>query len=241
MSTRVVPSLLRTVRAEWTDRWAGRPLLLPLLGLDTAAGWLARVRGCAGPEQDVLLGALLDAAASGEQAAGRTLLQLLIPPTDRAATATRLLADHDPADRPGLVVAAVWEAIRLARPDPNPRHVYVTLLRAATARLAPTLPAGQRQLRAATEMVDPALLIDLVGAGPDQRVPPEVRLGRLLETAVRSRVVTPGEVGLLHRVLLDGRTAVDVATGTGTSAASLRKRVQRIIARLRHAAEAGLL
>lgn len=239
MSTRAVSSLTATVRADWAARWASRGLLLPSLGVDTAAGWLARARACAGPEQDALLAALLDATDGGEQAAERVLLQLLIPPTDRAVTSTGLLSQYNPGDRPGLVVTAAWEAIRLARLGPNPRFVYLTLLRDATARLAPSAPAGQRRLAAETETADPLVLIDLAGVAPPPVVPPEIRLERLLRTAVRSRIVMPEEVELLKLVLLNGRTASDVAADTGVPAATIRKRVQRITERLRQSAQAG--
>lgn len=241
MSTDASRPLLATLRAEWGTRWAGQLLLLPTLGDDTASGWLARIRGCAGPEQDELLVAVLAATADGQQAAERLLLQLLIPPVDRAAAALGLLDDQNPMDRPGLVVAAVWEAIRCTRPPMVRKHIYLTLRRAATACLGAQLPKGQRQLERVTEPVDPAMLIGLAGAQPDPSVPVELRLTRLLDAAVLSRIVTTEEVDLLRRLYLSKRTAAAAAVGMGVSQATLRRRAHRIVERLRRAVVAGAL
>ena len=89
------------LRAQWSERWSHQPLSLPQFGVDTSAGWLSRALRCTGPEQDEILTALLEAVSDGEEAAERTLLQLLVPAVDRIAIGARLLPEYSAADRSG--------------------------------------------------------------------------------------------------------------------------------------------
>ena len=239
MPTTASASPATRLRAQWAERWADQPLSLPQFGVDTSAGWLSRVLRCTGPEQDEILTALLDAVADGEEAAERALLQLLVPAVDRIAVRTRLLAEYSAADRSGLVIAAVWEAIRCGPHHSVRRHVYVTYRRASISLLAPRPSEQQRGLEAATDSVDPAVLVDLAGAAVAAPVPAELQLARLLAAAVRARVVTAEEVDLLQRSQLEGCGAEEVGKSVGLAPVTVRKRVQRTTDLLRRAVEVG--
>ena len=241
MHTPASASPATRLRAQWAERWADQPLSLSQFGVGTSAEWLSRALQCTGPEQDEILTALLDAVSDGEEAAERTLLQLLVPAVDRVAIGARLLAEYSAADRSGLVIAAVWEAIRCSPSHPVRRHVYVTYRRASTSLLAPRRSEQQCALDAATDSVDTAVLVDLAGAAVAAPVPAELRLARLLAAAVRARVVTAEEVELLQRSQLHGCSAEEVGKSVGLTPATVRKRVQRTTDLLRRAVELGAL
>ena len=119
--------------------------------------------------------------------------------------------------------------------------MYVTYRRASTTLLAPRRSEQQRGLEAATDSVDPAVLVDLAGAAVAVPVPAEVRLARLLAAAVFARIVTAEEVELLQRSQLHGYGAEVVGESVGLAPSTVRKRVQRTTDLLRRAVELGAL
>lgn len=229
--------LLATLQIRWNTEIAEQLLDLGPHGCETAATWLQQVRSSSGPVQDVLLSALLSAARDGEVVAVEVLLQALVPAVRRATAGLVGLGEFMPADRAGAAVSAAWEAIRCSRSDLD-THVFITLLRAARRILAPAPTANQRHIADKTAAVDAADLADLVGSQPALTVPAEVRLAEVLSWARDARILTTTEIDLLTRVTLTGEPVTGIATDLDITVAGLRKRVERIQARLTAAIQA---
>ena len=233
MPTAAAPSgtLLATLQTRWNTEIAEQLLHLGPHGCETAATWLQQVRSSTGPVQDVLLSALLSAARDGEVVAVEVLLQALVPAVRRATAELPRLDEFTPADRAGAAVAAAWEAIRCSRSDLD-THVFITLLRDARRILAPAPTANQRHIGDKTAMVEPADLAELAGPQPAPSVPAEIRLAAVLSWARDARILTTTEIDLLTRVTLSSEPATDIAADLDITVAGMRKRVERIQARL---------
>jgi hypothetical protein len=226
------------------ERWAdGCPALRGVRRLDDV---LLLVASCEPPTRDAVLLHLLERAQSGDQLAGRTLLQAMLGKAVRVA-GTLTGYDDVRGDRDEALarsVAALWQAISTYPVARRPARVAANLA-LDTVAIAQRGHTGSSHRRPRLQETPVADLTELAGAWAAPACPaaeaasgpPDAELLVLLAWAVRHGVITLAEAQLLLRVYsvdsdgrpVDGRT---VAADLGLSWPALRQRCHRLARRL---------
>ena len=231
---------------EALNRWAvAQPVLAGARSLDDLRAWV----GCDDVEaRDAVLLALLELAQSGEQLAGRTVLQAMLGKAVRVGNAVAGRPDMhgDREEAVSVAVAALWQVIATYPVIARPSRVAANLALDTVAlvqrghtgssffrRTFPEMPVAD--LRTVGEVVHHDV-------GPDEPTgPADAQLYVLLAWGVRAGVLDLDAARLLARVYtvdqdgvpVDGRA---IAALEGISWSTLRQRCNRLAHRLGAAA-----
>ena len=208
--------------AEACRRWAA--LAPPLTGCRTLAEVLAAVR----TDPDVVLAALLGAAADGETLAGRVVLQAMLGKVVR-------MARVDPVGTVDDYVAVLWCVVANYPLVARPRQVAANLA-------LDTLKAVQRERRPVTEeQVQPGTVTRLLDEGSGTALwrtrADGATATSVLRRAEHWQLLDPGTGAVLRSVYVDGLPGRSAARRHHTSPGAIRVRCSRAVQRLaRHAA-----
>ena len=215
MTTEGMTCRLAALNAEWAGLAPTRPAEVTAWGpWASGAASLAEVLDAVRAHPDEALGGLLGASASGDQLAGRVVVQAMLGKLVRMAACDR---DHDLGD----YLLAVWELVRTYPLAARPRSIAANLVLDTLKRV--------RRHGVATEAV-------LDCQEPGRRLHSPWRVGAsvdaVLDAAVRLGLLDQPGRGLLEEVYLDH---------PGPRPAATRKRCSRLIHQLRaHAPELAL-
>jgi hypothetical protein len=141
MTTRGV---IGKLNAEWTHRLANRTAHYGSLGQLSGSRAVTLLQGSTAAERDRLFYAMLSAAASGNQAAERTLLQAMLPKTVQFTRTCKGLVTLAHQDAQCHAVAAMWEAIR-TYPLHQTQKVCATLVLNALRLITNSHPAPSQR------------------------------------------------------------------------------------------------
>jgi len=236
MSSTTAPAPLMTrLNQDWAGVHVSREHLFGQLGARTCGELLEQIRTSKGTEQDALLYELVTLARKGDRIAERVLIQVLIPAAQRMAHRVTTLDDFEKADRVGYAIGAAWESIRTYRLHLR-TSVHGNLTMNMLAIIAPKKTANDRDIHAHTSPVSDETLDVVAGAWERPEQPAEMKLARLFTWALDTRVLERDEIALLSRAALGDETHQEIAADLGVTVAAMRKRVDRIRARLRCAA-----
>ena len=237
-STRPAPLMTR-LNTEWTTLIAEKEHQFGSLGTATSAAILKRIRASKNTAQDAVLYELVTLAHGGDRTAERVLLQALIPAAQRMAHRVRSLDDFDRHDRVGYAIGAAWESIQRYKLHLRGR-VMANLTMNMLGILAPEKSANDRIIADRTTPVATDVLEAEAGAWVTPEPTPEERLAELFTCALDNNLVTTEEVALLSRTALSDEKHAAIAEDLGLSIACLRKRADRIRARIAGAVRDGL-
>jgi hypothetical protein len=240
-------------RRSSEQRRDGAPLGHVLSGL-AGAGSLDEVLAVIATQpatRDQVLLVLLERAQSGEQLAGRAVLQAMLGRAVRvsATVAQRLDVRGDQEEALACAVAALWQVIA-TYPVRSRRARVAANLAMDTVAVAQRGHTGSSHLRRRPLEVPVADLGTLrVAAHRDRELdelhgPADAELLTLLAWAVRTHVLDAAEAQLLLRVYTPDATgrrtsARTVAEQQGLAWPTLRQRCARLTRRLREAATAA--
>jgi hypothetical protein len=210
-----------------------------LAGAPDLAGLLDRIDRASAAESDALLLALIRLTHSGQQLAGRAVLQAMLPKLARMRW-TGARGDERgwrPDEAEGHLVGAFWEVLMTYPTARRPRKVAANLaldtLRAVTTTRHPTreLPVADADTVVRAAVTDSAPV-----GGPGATIRDEA--WALLQEAARDRLVPPDVVRFLATVhLLPVEQWGDDLTAMSPEA--LRQRRSRATRRLRAAVRAA--
>lgn len=237
-STRPAPLMTR-LNSEWTVQIAAKEYEFGSLGFHTAGALLEQIRTTKGAVQDALLYELVTLAHHGDRTAERVVLQSLIPAAQRMAHRVRSLDDFDRHDRVGYAIGAAWESIQKYKLHLHAR-VMANLTMNMLGILAPEKTANDRLIADKTAPMAADVLEIEAGAWHEPERTPEEQLANLFTWALDIKLVTTDELALLSRTALSDEKHADIATDLGLSLACLRKRADRIRARIATAVQEGL-
>lgn len=229
-STRPAPLMTR-LNSEWNTQIAAKEYDFGSLGFHTAAAMLEQIRACRGAAQDKILYELVTLAHRGDRNAERVVLQVLIPAAQRMAHRVRSLDDFDRHDRVSYAIGAAWESIQKYKLHLHAR-VMANLTMNMLGILSPEKSANDRLIADKTApMADDILEIE-AGVWQQPRRTPEEHLANLFTWALDIKLVTTSELALLSRTALSDEKHADIAADLGITTACLRKRADRIRARI---------
>ncbi|MFB8386501.1 hypothetical protein ACFC3F_05080 [Microbacterium sp. NPDC055910] len=237
-STRPAPLMTR-LNSEWTTQIAAKEYEFGSLGFHTAGALLEQIRTTKGAAQDALLYELVTLAHQGDRTAERVVLQSLIPAAQRMAHRVRSLDDFDRHDRVGYAIGAAWESIQKYKLHLHAR-VMANLTMNMLGILAPEKTANDRLIADKTAPMAADVLEIEAGAWQEPERTPEEQLANLFTWALDIKLVTTDELALLSRTALSDEKHADIASELGLSTACLRKRADRIRARIATAVQEGL-
>lgn len=237
-STRPAPLMTR-LNTEWTKLIAEKEHQFGSLGTATSAAILEKIRTSRNAAQDCVLYELVTLAHAGDRNAERVLLQALIPAAQRMAHRVRSLDDFDRHDRVGYAIGAAWESIKRYKLHLRAR-VMANLTMNMLGILAPEKSANDRIIADHTTPVATDVLEAEAGAWVAPEPTAEERLAELFTWALDTNLVTTAEIALLSRTALSDEKHAAIAADLGITVACLRKRADRIRARIAGAAKEGL-
>jgi DNA-directed RNA polymerase specialized sigma24 family protein len=209
----------RTLASDLRQWQAREPALRPFP--DPAAVLRFLRRSAPGEQQDGVLRALVS-CASEDPAAGRLVLQALLPGLKRVSA--RLLVDaRDREELWSVLLESAWQRIRRYPIDRRPRRVAANVLLDA---MHDAVAAHRRAVRDRAEL-------DVVPAR-SSLARPEVDsdVEALLARAVRAGALTAPEAELILQTRVDGVSLVSIARSQGVAYDALRVRRRRAERRL---------
>lgn len=244
-------SLMTRLNHDWEHTQAPREHLFGALGIRGCGDLLEEIRQLhrlasgrqgsaearekAAAQEDATLYELITLARGGDRQAERVLVQLLLPAAQRMAHRVTRLGDFDRADRVGYAIGAAWESIRGFKLHLR-RRIHANLTMGMLSILAPEKTQNEKLIHDCTVPVSDEVLVEEAGEWEQPETPVEIQLARLFTWAVDTGVLQRDEVALLSRSALGDETAAEIAASLGLTRACLRKRVDRIRARLSAAA-----
>lgn len=250
-STVHTASLMTRLNHDWEHTQASREYLFGALGIRGCGDLLEEIRQLhraasnrrasaddrekAAVQEDATLYELVALARGGDRQAERVLVQLLIPAAQRMAHRVTRLGDFDRADRVGYAIGAAWESIRSFKLHLH-RRIHANLTMGMLSILAPEKTQNEKLIHDCTAPVSDAVLEVEAGECQQPEAPVEVQLAQLFTWAIDTGVLQRDEVALLSRSALGDETAAEIAASLDLTRACLRKRVDRIRARLSAAA-----
>ncbi len=156
----------------------------------------------------------------------RTVVQALLPGV-KSLLSNPWLAQFEPPERPGLVLAELHIQIRAPRSPWGPRGVAAQVLGRTRDRFRPSRSAAEAYER--------------LGGDESEIAEPTVSAGEqlilLLSDAVRSALISPSEAKLIAEIRVAGRSRKEVAVELGIGPGALGRRLQLAEARLRRAVD----
>lgn len=231
MSATLIPlDLRKRLNQEWAQQFGHRICTFGILGDHTPEDLLQQIKGAEGTEQDRLLHALLTQSQNGNKDAERVLLQSLLPAVVRMSRTVRALTNFTDSDKISYAVGEAWGVIT-SYPLRCSTKVHANLTMRLLQRLAET-NANQRLIHDKTITTTDENLDYLVGAAPERAATPEARLAHLFTWAMEAGVIDRAEIALLSRVALGDESTTEIADDLEVSVKCLRKRVERIRAKL---------
>lgn len=247
--------LYRGLLQEWVDlhhspstsaavrRWGRREPVLK--GYSTPGEVVDRIDQAPGPEKDEILLALIRLAQAGQQMAGRTVLQAMLPKLSRISRQAARPARWD-EDVHHITIAEFWERLSDYPVERRPHRVAANL--ALDTLHGVTEPRRRPTPEMAVGLDHPCLT-----GGDDQELEVSPRLElrvdsdlpQLLAWARHTQLITAEESELLTTVYLraerPGAGYAAVAEAEGVSEEALRKRCSRTVRRLSEAVRAELM
>jgi hypothetical protein len=207
----------------------------------TAASWADRhevltlcrsledVLSVARLNSDPVLAALLAEVASGDQLAGRVVLQALIGRMVR-------MAQRDPRASIGDYLARLWCVIASYPLQRRPVRIAANLSMdtlKAVSQEHRSLRQGDVTLWPSSESLEDLLgPAGLDGSPHNSPQPVDVEVRRVLVAGRRLRLLDDSAAELLHSVYVDGMTSAQAARRFHTSAGTVRVRCSKVMRRL---------
>jgi hypothetical protein len=222
---------LRTHRRALTQArtWRGDRTADPLGALvadldDLDAIVRSTQRGAA--DGDAILRRLVEVARTGDELAGRVLIQRLLPGLIARAVPYRGFRDDlDPVE---LVVAAAWEAIHAFDTERRRREIAASLISDAVFK---AFRAPLRRMAATEEIRDPQRFIETIDTAP-ARTPVEVLADVVV--AARCAGVPTADLDLIRR-LVQVESPNLIAAERQVTARTIRNHRDRAVRRIRAA------